>query len=116
AAAAACPNEPGPCPDRRRIPAPDHPMKPQKDDVNTPDETGPDTSGRVAPDTSEAAAHGDPETVVRGDPGACGEAAPQPLDQTERVILRAAAEESGIGCPCDLVVVGDSTGALTAAA
>ena len=57
-----------------------------KDDVSTPDTTGPDTPG------------------------------PSPLDQTERVILRAAAEESGIGCPFDLVVVGDSTGALTAAA
>ncbi|MEE1651957.1 methyltransferase [Brachybacterium sp. J144] len=38
------------------------------------------------------------------------------LDQTERVILRAAEEEGGLGCPCDLLVVGDSTGALTAAA
>lgn len=54
--------------------------------MSTPDTTGPDTPG------------------------------PSPLDQTERVILRAAEEESGTGCPCDLVVVGDSTGALTAAA
>lgn len=38
------------------------------------------------------------------------------LDQTERVILRAAEEEGGTGCPCDLLVVGDTTGALTAAA
>ena len=38
------------------------------------------------------------------------------LDQTERVILRAAEEEGGLGCPCDLLVVGDTTGALTAAA
>ena len=38
------------------------------------------------------------------------------LDQTERVILRAAAEEGGTGCPCDLLVIGDTTGALTAAA
>ena len=37
-------------------------------------------------------------------------------DQTERVILRAAEEEGGTGCPCDLIVLGDSTGALTAAA
>ena len=59
---------------------------PMKDDVSTPDTPGPATSG------------------------------PAPLDQTERVILRAAEEESGTGCPCDLVVVGDSTGALTAAA
>lgn len=40
---------------------------------------------------------------------------PQGLDQTERVILRAA-EEEGAGCPCDLIVVGDVTGALTTAA
>src|SRR5699024_9467943 len=59
---------------------------PMKDDVSTPDTPAPDASG------------------------------PAPLDQTERVILRAAEEESGTGCPCDLVVVGDSTGALTAAA
>jgi len=38
------------------------------------------------------------------------------LDQTERVILRAAEEEGGTGCPCDLLVIGDTTGALTAAA
>jgi 16S rRNA (guanine1207-N2)-methyltransferase len=38
------------------------------------------------------------------------------LDQTERVILRAAEEEGGTGCPCDLLVLGDVTGALTAAA
>src|SRR5690606_34062869 len=38
------------------------------------------------------------------------------LDQTERVILRAAEEEGGLGCPCDLLVVRDTTGALTAAA
>src|SRR5699024_11587944 len=59
---------------------------PMKDDVSTPDTTGPATSG------------------------------PAPLDHTERVIVRAAEEEGGTGCPCDLVVVGDSTGALTDAA
>jgi 16S rRNA (guanine1207-N2)-methyltransferase len=37
-------------------------------------------------------------------------------DQTERVILRAAEEEGGTGCPCDLIVLGDTNGALTAAA
>lgn len=37
-------------------------------------------------------------------------------DQTERVILRALEEEGGTGCPCDLLVLGDTTGALTAAA
>jgi 16S rRNA (guanine1207-N2)-methyltransferase len=41
--------------------------------------------------------------------------APAP-DQTERVILRTADEEGGTGCPCDLLVLGDTTGALTAAA
>src|SRR5699024_7658918 len=47
---------------------------------------------------------------------ALGEPPSPPLDQTERVILRAAEEEGGTGCPCDLIVVADSTGALTAAA
>ncbi|MGY5766254.1 class I SAM-dependent methyltransferase [Brachybacterium sp. DNPG3] len=37
---------------------------------------------------------------------------PQP-DQTDRAIIAAAAEE-GLGCPCDVVVVDDATGALTA--
>ena len=35
-------------------------------------------------------------------------------DQTERVILRAAQEHGEIGCPCDMLVIGDTTGALTA--
>ena len=39
--------------------------------------------------------------------------APQGPDQTDRVII-AAAEELGIGCPCDVVVVDDATGELTA--
>lgn len=39
--------------------------------------------------------------------------APQGPDQTDRVII-AAAEELGAGCPCDLVVVDDATGELTA--
>lgn len=39
----------------------------------------------------------------------------QDLDQTERAIL-ALAEEDGIGCPCDLVVLEDRSGALTAEA
>lgn len=48
------------------------------------------------------------------DPGA----APEPHgaagpDQTDRVII-AAAEEAGIGCPCDVLVVDDTTGELTA--
>jgi 16S rRNA (guanine1207-N2)-methyltransferase len=38
--------------------------------------------------------------------------APTP-DQTERVILRTADEELETGCPCDVVVVDDSTGLLT---
>ncbi|MDN5820687.1 MAG: methyltransferase, partial [Brachybacterium sp.] len=46
-------------------------------------------------------------------PGAASVAAP---DQTERVILQAADEERGTDCSCDLIVVADSTGALTAAA
>lgn len=37
---------------------------------------------------------------------------PQGADQTDRVII-AAAEEAGIGCPCDVIVVDDVTGALT---
>ncbi|GAA1316726.1 MAG: class I SAM-dependent methyltransferase [Brachybacterium tyrofermentans] len=37
---------------------------------------------------------------------------PQGADQTDRVIM-AAAEEAGIGCPCDVIVVDDATGALT---
>ncbi len=36
-------------------------------------------------------------------------------DQTERAIL-AAAEETGPGCPCDVIVIGDATGTLTATA
>lgn len=44
-----------------------------------------------------------------------GPAIPDP-DQTERVILRSAEETGETGCPCDLIVIGDSTGALTAAA
>jgi len=39
--------------------------------------------------------------------------APQGPDQTDRVII-AAAEELGTGCPCDLIVVDDATGELTA--
>ena len=39
--------------------------------------------------------------------------APQGPDQTDRVII-AAAEEIGTGCPCDLIVVDDATGELTA--
>lgn len=39
--------------------------------------------------------------------------APQGPDQTDRVII-AAAEEIGTGCPCDLVVLDDATGELTA--
>lgn len=37
-------------------------------------------------------------------------------DQTERVILRTAQEDLDLGCPCDMIVVGDGTGQLTAAA
>lgn len=37
-------------------------------------------------------------------------------DQTERVILRTADEELETGCPCDVIVVDDSTGVLTRAA
>ena len=37
-------------------------------------------------------------------------------DQTERVILRAAQEHGEIGCPCDMLVIGDTTGVLTAEA
>lgn len=40
------------------------------------------------------------------------ESAPAP-DQTDRAII-AAAEEEGIGCPCDVLVLDDATGALTA--
>ncbi|WP_157975578.1 class I SAM-dependent methyltransferase [Brachybacterium sp. YJGR34] len=39
-----------------------------------------------------------------------------PPDQTERVILQAAEEAGGLAAPRDLLVVGDATGALTAAA
>ncbi|WP_299298695.1 class I SAM-dependent methyltransferase [uncultured Brachybacterium sp.] len=39
--------------------------------------------------------------------------APQGPDQTDRVII-AAAEELGTGCPCDMIVVDDATGELTA--
>ncbi|ATG54177.1 16S rRNA methyltransferase [Brachybacterium ginsengisoli] len=39
--------------------------------------------------------------------------APTGPDQTDRVII-AAAEEAGIGCPCDVLVVDDATGELTA--
>lgn len=39
--------------------------------------------------------------------------APQGPDQTDRVII-AAAEEVGTDCPCDLIVVDDATGELTA--
>ncbi|MGP9844607.1 class I SAM-dependent methyltransferase [Brachybacterium sp. 107] len=38
---------------------------------------------------------------------------PRGADQTDRVII-AAAEESGIGRPCDIIVVDDATGELTA--
>lgn len=38
-----------------------------------------------------------------------------PADQTDRVILRTAETETGgPGCPCDVIVVDDATGALTA--
>ncbi|ATG53147.1 16S rRNA methyltransferase [Brachybacterium vulturis] len=49
------------------------------------------------------------------DPRSADEAGTAP-DQTERVILQAAGEETGTGRPRDLIVVADSTGALTAAA
>lgn len=39
--------------------------------------------------------------------------ASQGPDQTDRVVI-AAAEELGVGCPCDMVVVDDATGELTA--
>ena len=39
--------------------------------------------------------------------------APQGPDQTDRVII-AAAQEVGTACPCDLIVVDDATGELTA--
>lgn len=44
-----------------------------------------------------------------------GASVPTP-DQTERVILQAAADEGGTGRPGDILVVGDATGALTTAA
>lgn len=41
---------------------------------------------------------------------------PQDADQTDRVVLRTAQETSGSpGCPCDVIVIDDATGALTAA-
>ena len=55
------------------------------------------------PQTPDAAPDHTPQTAP----------APQGPDQTDRVII-AAAEELGIGCPCDVVVVDDATGELTA--
>ena len=55
------------------------------------------------PHTPDAAPDHTPQTAP----------APQGPDQTDRVII-AAAEELGIGCPCDVVVVDDATGELTA--
>ena len=37
---------------------------------------------------------------------------PAAPDQTDRAII-AAAEEIGTGCPCDVLVLDDATGALT---
>ncbi|ASK67047.1 16S rRNA methyltransferase [Brachybacterium avium] len=55
----------------------------------------------------------EPSSGAAQHPGPAPTAAP---DQTERVILQAAGEEGLTGCPCDLIVVADSTGELTSAA
>ena len=55
------------------------------------------------------------DDLFTGDPIDAGPVTPvsQGPDQTDRVII-AAAEELGTGCPCDMVVVDDATGELTA--
>lgn len=77
-------------------------------------------SGRPRDDRAEDGPPRDLEPGS-GEPRADDATAPRPAtgtaaDQTERVILQAVEEERGGGPPRDLIVVGDSTGALTAAA
>ncbi|MGP9539736.1 class I SAM-dependent methyltransferase [Brachybacterium sp. AOP43-C2-M15] len=70
--------------------------------------TTPDLPSAETPDAATSVA-----TTDSGPSAAPGNPAP---DQTERVMLRSAEEEGGRGRPGDRIVVGDTTGALTAAA
>ncbi|HIY23718.1 MAG TPA: methyltransferase [Candidatus Brachybacterium merdigallinarum] len=89
----------------------EHPDLFPKDDV-TSSENIPGTPATDAGNPAPATADSAPPAPATTDPALPAPVIPEP-DQTERVILRSAEETGEAGCPCDLIVIEDSTGALT---